>query len=113
MTRSSLVAGGSESLIYVTATGRIGALVPFTSRENVEFYTELEACLRKDAPRYTGREPQAYRSYYAPVKNVIDGDLCEAYGKLSFEEQQKIAQQIDRNVGEVIKKLEDTRNALL
>jgi len=113
MTRASLVAGGAESLIYVTATGRIGALVPFTSRENVEFYSNLEGCLRKDAPRPTGREPQAYRSYYAPIKHVIDGDLCEMYGKLSFEQQKKIAEKIDRNVGEVIKKLEDTRNALL
>jgi splicing factor 3B subunit 3 len=113
MTRASLVAGGAESLIYVTVTGRIGALIPFTSRENVDFYTALEGCLRKEAPRPTGREPQAYRSYYAPVKHVIDGDLCEMYGKLSFEQQKKIAEQLDRNVGEVIKKLEDTRNALL
>ena len=113
MTRASLVAGGSESLIYVTVTGRIGALVPFTSRENVDFYTELEGCMRKDAPRPTGREPQAYRSYYFPIKHVVDGDLCEMYGKLSFEEQKKIADRIDRNVGEVVKKLEDTRNALL
>lgn len=113
MTRASLVAGGSESLIYTTVTGRIGALVPFTSRENVEFYSELEGILRNDAPRPTGREPQAYRSYYAPVKNVVDGDLCEFYAKLPFEEQKKIAESLDRNVGEVIKKLEDTRNELL
>jgi len=113
MTRASLVAGGSESLIYVTITGRIGALVPFTSRETVEFYTQLESCLRSDAPRPTGREPQAYRSYYVPIKHVIDGGLCEMYGKLKHEEQKKIADQLDRDVAEVTKKLEDTRNALL
>jgi splicing factor 3B subunit 3 len=113
MTRASLVAGGAESLIYVTVTGRIGALVPFTSRENVEFFTQLEGHLRKDAPRPTGREPQAYRSYYAPVKHIIDGDLCEMYGKLGPEEQKKIAEKLDRNVAEIVKKLEDTRNALL
>lgn len=33
MTRVSLVAGDAESLIYVTVTGRVGALMPFTSRE--------------------------------------------------------------------------------
>ena len=113
MTRASLVAGGSESLIYVTVTGRIGALVPFTSRETVEFYTDLEACLRTDAPRPTGREPQAYRSYYAPIKHIIDGDLCELFGKLSFEQQSKVAEKLDRTVVEIVKKLEDTRNALL
>ena len=113
MTRAPLVAGGAESLIYVTVTGRIGALVPFTSRENVEFFTQLEGHLRKDAPRPTGREPQSYRSYYAPVKHIIDGDLCEMYGKLGPGEQKKIAEKLDRNVAEIVKKLEDTRNALL
>lgn len=113
MTRSSLVAGGSESLIYVTVTGRIGALVPFTSREDVEFYTQLEGYLRTDAPRPTGRDPQAYRSYYAPVMHVVDGDLCSAFNGLSHEKQSEIAERLDRSVGEIMKKLEDTRNALL
>jgi len=113
MTRSSLVAGGAESLIYVTVTGRIGALVPFTSREDVEFYTQLESHLRTDAPRPTGRDPQAYRSYYAPVMHVVDGDLCDVFNSLPHEEQSKIADRLDRTVGEVMKKLEDTRNALL
>eukprot|EP00980_Cylindrotheca_fusiformis_P005536 scaffold1172_cov115-Cylindrotheca_fusiformis.AAC.11 len=113
MTRSSLVAGGAESLIYVTATGRIGALVPFTSRDDVEFFSQLEGYLRSDAPRPTGRDPQAYRSYYAPVMHVIDGDLCSAFNSLSHEKQSAIAEKLDRTVGEIMKKLEDTRNALL
>mmetsp|Transcript_10804 Transcript_10804/g.16593 ORF Transcript_10804/g.16593 Transcript_10804/m.16593 type:complete len:1302 (-) Transcript_10804:89-3994(-) len=113
MTRASLVAGGAESLIYVTVTGRIGALVPFTSRDDVEFYTELESHIRADAPRPTGRDPQAYRSYYAPVKHVVDGDLCGAFNLLSFTQQNKIADKVDRSIGEIMKKLEDTRNALL
>jgi len=113
MTRSSLVAGGSESLIYVTVTGRIGALVPFTSRDDVEFFSALEGYLRTDAPRPTGRDPQGYRSYYAPVMHVVDGDLCDAFNALTHEEQSKIAERLDRSVGEIMKKLEDTRNALL
>jgi len=113
LTRASLVAGGAESLIYVTVTGRIGALVPFTSREDVEFYTELESSLRTQVVRPTGRDPQAYRSYYAPVKHVIDGDLCSAFNTLPFVEQSKIANKLDRTVGDIMKKLEDTRNALL
>ncbi|KAK1747619.1 spliceosome associated factor 3b, subunit 3 [Skeletonema marinoi] len=113
MTRASLVAGGAESLVYVTVTGRVGAFVPFTSREDVEFYTSLEGYLRVEAPRPTGRDPQAYRSYYAPTKHIIDGDLCDAYAQLPYETKQKIAEQLDRSVGEVMKKLEDTKNALL
>lgn len=113
MTRAALVAGGAESLIYTTVTGRIGALVPFNSRDDIEFYSGLEAALRTDAPRPTGREQQAYRSYYAPVKHVIDGDFCGSYSKLGHEEQKKIAAKLDRTVAEVITKLEDTRNTLL
>ena len=113
MTRSSLVAGGSESLIYVTATGRIGALVPFVSREDVEFFSQLEGYLRTDAPRPTGRDPYSYRSCYSPVMHVVDGDLCDAFNALGHEAQAKIAERLDRTVGEIMKKLQDTRNSLL
>lgn len=115
MTRASLVAGGQESLIYVTVTGRIGALIPFTSRADVELYSQLQTLLRTDVMRPTGRDPINYRSYYAPVKQVIDGDLCDAFNSLSHDEQSKIAEKLDPpcTVGEVMKKLEDTRNALL
>lgn len=34
-----------------------------------------------------GRDQLEYRSYYAPVKNVIDGDLCEQFLKLRADEQ--------------------------
>jgi splicing factor 3B subunit 3 len=113
MTRASLVAGGAESLVYVTVTGRIGALVPFTSRDDVDFYTQLEGSLRTEAERPTGRDPQSYRSYYAPVKHVVDGDLCSAFASLEYAKQTKVAGKVDRSVGEILKKLEDTRNALL
>lgn len=113
LTRASLVAGGAESLIYVTVTGRIGALVPFTSREDVEFYTSLESHVRSEVPRPTGRDPQSYRSFYCPVKHVIDGDLCEAYGGLPYEARERIADQMERSTGEVMKKLEDTKNQLM
>lgn len=113
MTRSSLVAGGPESLIYVTVSGRIGALVPFTARDQVEFYSQLEAALRVDVPRPTGRDPKSYRSYYAPAMHVVDGDLCDAFNTLSHDEQASIADRLELSVGAVMKKLEDTRNSLL
>jgi splicing factor 3B subunit 3 len=113
MTRSSLVAGGAESLIYVTVSGRIGALVPFTSRGDVEFFSQMEALLRADTPRPTGRDPHSYRSYYAPALHVVDGDLCDAFSALSPDKQTKIAEELKRSTGEILKKLEDTRNAIL
>ena len=51
----------------------------------------------------------AFRSYYAPVKNVIDGDLCEQFGALPADVQRRIAEEMDRTPGEILKKLEQVR----
>jgi splicing factor 3B subunit 3 len=116
MTRASLVTGGAEALLYVTITGRIGALSPIQSREAVDFLERLEQNIRltyKEVPRWTGRDPLAYRSYYSPVKHVVDGSLCESYETLPLDVQKKIAEELDRTVVEVKKKMEDIRNLLL
>ena len=41
----------------------------------------------------------------------MDGDLCEAYAKLPQQQQAAIAEELARTVGEVMKKLENTRIA--
>lgn len=46
-------------------------------------------------------------------QDVIDGDLCEQFSSLPHEKQKLVATGLDRTVGEVVKKLEDTRNRLL
>jgi splicing factor 3B subunit 3 len=40
---------------------------------------------------------------------VVDGDLCESFNLLPYPQQQAIAADLDRNVGEVLKKLEQLR----
>lgn len=61
-------AGGSECMLYGTVMGAIGALLPFTSREDVDFFTHLEMHLRQEHPPLCGRDHMAYRSAYFPVK---------------------------------------------
>jgi len=56
-----------------------------------------------------GREQLAWRGYYVPVKAVVDGDLCEGYARLGASKQSAIAGELDRSVGEVLKKLEQLR----
>lgn len=46
-------------------------------------------------------------------QDVIDGDLCEQFSSLPYDKQKLVATGLDRTVGEVVKKLEDTRNRLL
>ena len=81
--------------------------------ELVLLYTQLEAALRADLPRPTGRDPMSYRSFYATVMHVVDGDLCAAFNSLSHAEQASIAERLELSSSEVMKKLEDTRNSLL
>ncbi|KAH7464634.1 hypothetical protein PRIC2_010323 [Phytophthora ramorum] len=113
MVRTSLVPGGIEAIIYATIMGRVGALIPFTSREDVDFYSHLEMYMRQEQPPLCGRDHLSYRSYYIPVKNVTDGDLCEQFSLLSAEKQASVAEDLDRTPAEVLKKLEDIRNRLL
>lgn len=66
--------------------------------------------MRQKAPPLLGRDHLAYRSYYVPVRNVVDGDLCEVFAGLSNEVKRGVAEELDRDVSEVLRKVEDVRN---
>ena len=59
--------------------GFIGALVPLPTHDDVDFFSHLELHMRSAMVGLVGRDHLSYRSYYVPVKNVIDGDLFEGY----------------------------------
>jgi len=107
--KTSLVAGGREVLLYTCLHGTIGILVPFVSKEDVDFISTLEQHMRTERLSLVGRDHLAWRGYYTPVKAVVDGDLCEMFARLPGGKQQSIAQELDRTVGEVLKKLEQLR----
>eukprot|EP00798_Chlamydomonas_sp_ICE-L_P023642 gene23642-9170_t len=113
MQRASLQPGGQEVIIYATVMGSIGALYPFTSREDVDFFTHLEMHLRQEGPPLCGRDHMSYRSSYFPVKDCVDGDLCAQFPTLPPAKQKSIAEELDRTTGEVLKKLEDIQNKIL
>ncbi|CAL9738129.1 pre-mRNA-splicing factor Rse1p [Monosporozyma servazzii] len=58
------------------------------------------------------RDHLSYRSYYAPVKNVIDGDLCERFLILNSYEQALICKTIGKktSIDEVINLLNEIRS---
>ena len=107
--RTALVAGGEEVLFWSGLQGTLGILIPFMSRDDVEFYTQLEQQMRAEDPPLAGRDHLMYRSYYAPVKGVIDGDLCERFMQLKYDAKQKIAGETDRTVKEIEKKVQEMR----
>lgn len=91
VTKVALVAGGREVLVYTGLHGTIGLLIPFVSKEDIEFMGTLEMHMRSEAPSLVGRDHLHYRGYYAPVKAVVDGDLCEEYARLPTTKQMSIA----------------------
>ncbi|KAK0505095.1 CPSF A subunit region-domain-containing protein [Armillaria luteobubalina] len=105
----SLVAGGREVLLYTGLHGTIGILVPFVSKEDVDFISTLEQHMRTDQASLVGRDQLSWRGYYTPVKGVVDGDLCETFATLPGPKQSSIAGELDRTIGEVLKKLEQLR----
>jgi len=107
--KGHLIPGGSESLVYTTLSGGIGMLVPFTSHEDHDFFQHLEMHTRSELQSLCGRDHLGFRSYYFPVRNVIDGDLCEMFNMLEPAKQKVIAEELDRTPNEVSKKLEDIR----
>ena len=105
----SLVAGGREVLLYSGLHGTMGILVPFVSKEDVDFISTLEQHMRTEQLSIVGRDHLSWRGYYTPVKAVVDGDLCEMFARLAPQKQSIIAGELDRTVGEVLKKLDQLR----
>ena len=69
--------------------------------------------LRIEWAPLSGRDHIMFRSYYSPIKNVIDGDLCEQFSRMTYNKQKVLSDELDRTPAEVLKKLEDIRNRIL
>ncbi|TGJ86603.1 hypothetical protein E0Z10_g2152 [Xylaria hypoxylon] len=76
----------------------------FIARENIDFFQILEMYMRSQDPSLAGRDHLMYRSYYAPVKGVIDGDLCERSMSLPSDKKQIIAGELYLTVREIERK---------
>ncbi|KAI1697446.1 CPSF A subunit region domain-containing protein [Ditylenchus destructor] len=107
--KTSLVPGSDDGLVYSTISGSIGMLVPFLSRDEYESFQTLKMYMRVEFPPLCGRDHLAYRSFYAPVKSVVDGDLCEQFTMLQSGKQRDLSKNLDMLPTMVIKKFEDLR----
>lgn len=108
--KTTLVPGLSEVIIYTTLSGTVGVFVPFQTQEEHEFFQNLEMHMRAEGSFLVGRDHLSYRSYFFPVKHVIDGDLLEQYNTVELEKQKIIAEDLNCQPAEISKKLEDMRS---
>jgi len=111
--KCSLFPGKDEVIVVATIMGGIYVFLPFSSKEDVNFYQHLEMFMRQEHTNLCQRDSLSYRSYFVPVKDVIDGDLCERFSTLPFSKQQELASDVDRTPTEIMKKMEDTRTICL
>lgn len=93
--------------------GSIGAYLPFQTKEDIDFFVHLEMYLRLEVLPLGGRDHVMFRSFYGPVKSVIDGDLCEQFTRIAGGQQKQLADEIERTPFEVHKKLDEIRNKIL
>jgi splicing factor 3B subunit 3 len=92
--KTVLLSGGERIIFWAGLQGTLGALIPFTSRRQHKMFQQLELQLRSDDKPLSGRDHLAYRSYFNPVKSVIDGDLIERFLVLSRDKRESIAGQM-------------------
>ena len=110
LTRCSLLPGAPEVLVAATITGSLYAFLPLSSKEDITLFTTLEMFLRQECPNLCHRDHLSFRSFYQPVRHVIDGDLCERFVRLSVAKQAELARSVGRTPAEVHKKLEEIRH---
>ncbi|KAF5633816.1 pre-mRNA-splicing factor rse-1 [Fusarium tjaetaba] len=109
ITKTSLVVGGQDVILWSGLQGTIGVLIPFVTREDADFFLALEAQMRSEDQSLVGRDHLMYRGYYVPAKGVIDGDLCERFRLLPVEKKQQIAGELGLRVTEVERKISEAR----
>ncbi|KAI6853107.1 putative splicing factor 3B subunit 3 [Hortaea werneckii] len=107
--RTPLVPGGQDVLFFSGLQGTMGILVPFVSREDVEFFAQLEMLLRAEDPPLAGRDHLMFKGYYVPLKGVVDGDLCERFLRLGMDSKVRVAAELEREVKEVERKVLEVR----
>ncbi|KAL7715899.1 Pre-mRNA-splicing factor rse-1 [Entamoeba marina] len=111
--RCSLVPGSPPVLLYGTLTGGLGALVPLQNQRDADFYQHLELHMRVHWNNPTKRNHISFRSSILPVKDTVDGDLCELFDELNDEAKQQIADEMEREVDEISRKLHELRQTRL
>ena len=113
LNRASLFPGKKEVLISAGVMGGIRAFLPLSGVKDIDFLKQLESFMGDNLQTLCGRNHVSYRSYFQPVKETIDGDLCEMYRTLNSQMQEKFAQIVNKTPDDVLKKLEDIRATIL
>lgn len=103
----------SECIIYSTIGGAVGILAPFAVKSDADLAVGIEKEVRERFISLVGRSHVSYRSSFAPVRHVVDGDLCEMLTGFSREEQESCAVGVERDLSDVLRKLDEFRSSVV
>ncbi|KAJ2867958.1 pre-mRNA-splicing factor rse1 [Coemansia erecta] len=110
LTTCALTPGARSVILYSTLLGALCVAIPLLSRSDVDLLRALELSIRDRAPPVSTRDHAAYRSAFAPVRCVVDGDLCESFYALDANTRSAIADDVGRSQEDISKKLDDMRS---
>ncbi|KAI5953215.1 RSE1 [Candida jiufengensis] len=103
--------GVEKSIIYTGISGKIGIFIPLIFKTEIELFNNLQMELRKlDNNNVIKKDHLKFRSYYNPIKNIIDGDLIEIFSNLSTSDKLKISSNLKKSINEIDKKIWEIRN---
>ena len=103
--------GASEVVMWSTLSGAVGVLYPFLSKKEYELFLGLEMHMTNAAgTSLVGRDHRSFRSYYLPVKGVVDGDLIAGFSKC--HNKTDIAKLVGKSVNEIEKIIEEIHNRI-
>ncbi|CAI5758356.1 unnamed protein product [Candida verbasci] len=108
--KGSLINSNQECIIYSGVQGTIGFLLPLLTKSEIELLSNLQIELGSYVSNELGKDFFKYRSYYNPIKNIIDGDYIEKFLSLKNDEKVKIGKKLKKSSNEIEKKLIDLRN---
>ena len=95
-----------ELILVSTSMGSLQAFVPLETRDDVSFFSHLEMFMRLASQSLCGADHITFRSTQFPIKNVIDGDLCQTFDQIEPEKQVVLAEELETKPTEVVKRLE-------
>jgi splicing factor 3B subunit 3 len=106
---SGVASDDAGAILYCTIDGALGNLTPFAVKSDADLAGSLEREIRERNLSLVGRSHVSHRSSFYPVKHVVDGDLCEMFLALSREEQIVVAERVERDIPDILRKLDEFR----
>jgi len=77
--KAQLGSASGEVIMFGTSMGALCCMVPLDTRQDIDLFVHLQMYMQVETQPLSGREHQSFRSSIEPLKDVIDGDLCEEF----------------------------------